>query len=327
MACNSGVHQPTMTKVKMSFSSLSLELRWEIWQLVALEEPRTFQLRVFNPKDPLIGRHCVVEYHPSPLREGSHASCAQVFLSEDFPTLPLVLQICQESRREGLRTYERIDFNGVFMGYFNLRRDTLFFPPELWACLEGWSQKNHFRFGCFSRLEHLAIYVPGFHPEKEFPSGQYMGKIVKRLTHRMFCAFGREVLPELRTLTYFYDRARRDQIPLPDEDEGPHNVVEDLGGPPSDSFAHAMRYCWATEEPFRGFKGGPEVQFEFKLLPTNLRWAIHDNYLQETLHPFHGYFCWHGYMLHLCAVCNPRERKWIFAQAPTTVCFHVWKRG
>jgi hypothetical protein len=236
-------------------------------------------------------------------------------------TIPLVLQICQTSRREGLRIYKKIDFKKQFRGYFNPKIDTLFFPPELWPCLEGWSQTNHFPFGCFKQLQHLTIFMPGKHPSEHYPSGRYTGKLVKRLTERMICAFGREALPELRTLTYLYDdgdyiegdviRRRRNLRARPDPENEP--------APPSDSFKYGMRYFWASKEPSRGVRGGREVQFEFKPLPNSMRNHMDEAYISRYAHGY--YFCRCRYMWHMCAVCNREKRTSVLAMRPWRLHF------
>jgi hypothetical protein len=313
----------------VGFSSLSLEIRWQIWQLVALERPKMYQLYVFAPPKRSMGEHIVVDYDEQLLGNsgtmtGSYSyfdrrESIPVDLIELRKTIPLVLQICTESQREGLRIYGRIDFKGEFRGYFNFKRDTLFFPPELWPCLEGWSQTNHFPFG-FSRLQNLTIFVPGKHLSEYYRSGRYTGKLVKRLTERMICAFGREALPELRTLTYLYDdgnyieggvvRSRQDRRARPDPRNEP--------APPSDSFKYGMRYFWATKEPPCGFRGGREVEFEFKPLPSFMRHHIDDKYIFPHSD---RYFCRCGYMWHMCAVCNLKKRTSVLAMRPWTLHF------
>jgi hypothetical protein len=328
-----GKHLVKWYNMPYGYSSLSLELRWQIWQLVALEEPKMYQLYVLEEALRSMAYHIVVDYDEQLSVDHGTAYSKYIFSEryESLPvelldrrelrTIPLVLRVSQESRREGLRIYERIVFKGRFRGYFNFKRDTLFFPPELWPCLEGWSQTNHFPFGCFRQLQHLTIFMPGKHPSEYYRSGRYTGKLVKRLTERMICAFGREVLPELRTLTYLYDdgdyiegdvvRSRQDLLlARPDPENEP--------APPSDSFKYGMRYFWATKEPSHGFRGGREVQFEFKPLPSIMRHHMDSKYIFP--HSDH-YFCRCRYMWHMCAVCNPKKRASVLAMRPWTLHF------
>jgi hypothetical protein len=214
----------------------------------------------------------------------------------------------------------RLISRGGFGGYFNPERDTLFFPPDLWPCLEGWSQTNHFPFGCFKKLQHLTIFIPGKHPSPYYRSGQYTGRLVKRLTERMISAFGRESLPELRTLTYLYDdghyiegdaiRRREDRGARPNPDHEP--------APPSDSFKYGMRYFWASKEPSHGVGGGRKVQFEFKPLPSNMRHSMNHRYISP---PTDHYLCRCRYMWHMCAVCNPMKRASVLAMRPWKLKF------
>jgi hypothetical protein len=80
-------------------------------------------------------------------------------------------------------------------------------------------------FSTFSRLQHLAFYIPREHT---------IGVMSK------FCRMA-STLQEVRTITILADSILSQQCQefVLKRYDDPHNVVEDLRG---DSFAHAMRY-------------------------------------------------------------------------------------
>jgi hypothetical protein len=137
----------------MPFSSLPLEIRWMLWELV--DDPRTIELRVQNAP---IHHYEQAQYSRIRFYRDDRSTIPRITVSRG--TIPLVLQTCQESREHGLARYDRLSHGDTFAGYFNFTVDTLFIPPSLFPCLGYFSPRTSFPFLAFTQLQHLAIYFP-----------------------------------------------------------------------------------------------------------------------------------------------------------------------
>ena len=139
----------------MSFQTLSLEIRWEIWGF-ALEEPRNFELRI---KDRPF--RCVKNAQGGFQIQGRNTTPT---IGITRTSIPLVFQICKESRQVGLETYERLVLGHSFEGYFNSEVDKLVIPPELFPSLGYFGYKTQVppfpAWGHLEELCNIAFYFP-----------------------------------------------------------------------------------------------------------------------------------------------------------------------
>jgi hypothetical protein len=144
----------------MSLSILALELRLMIWDLV-LEEPRNFELRVAHPERIVyFGRQTQIRIQTKFSRTDLYPPELPI-IELHRTQIPLLLKICAESRRYGLNIYHPLNFGGHFGGYINFQFDMLVVSPDLFPCLGYFHQRSLFPFSTFSRLQHIAFYIPG----------------------------------------------------------------------------------------------------------------------------------------------------------------------
>lgn len=152
-------------KITMSFSLLPYEIRWKFWALID-DEPFTAKLCV-KGEDEFIEKLSRPEYSSRPAPANDSNLALQVTVERR--AIPLVLQLCHESRQYGLKIYEELNHGGHFAGYFNFSLDTLHsavhlpLPWILWAtnrvpvsCFFSITTYRHL----FSNLAKLSNYSP-----------------------------------------------------------------------------------------------------------------------------------------------------------------------
>lgn len=138
----------------MSFSGLALELRLQIWEF-AIEEPRTFELYLVDP--PLhprrAGKFAFRVAVKSERFNDVHPAQAMALIRRSVK-LPLLLQICQESRRLGLTIYKKFSLGG----YINSTINKILITPDLFESL-GWHSPGS-QLPELTQVEHVALYFP-----------------------------------------------------------------------------------------------------------------------------------------------------------------------
>jgi hypothetical protein len=173
----------------MLFSSRLYELRHKIWNLL-IEEPRLFELYLVDP--PI-----------EPGQIGYRASRTAVLnLDRRTPSmavkrtvLPLLLQICHESREVGLRICQMFWAGN----YVNFAIDRVLIAPDLFGAI-GWCINSRVGFGLhgLGRFEHVVLFFP-----YEFSDDE---SLVLRLGKMSY--FLVRSSPELRTITFVFDDNR-----------------------------------------------------------------------------------------------------------------------
>ncbi|PVH82336.1 hypothetical protein DL98DRAFT_620385 [Cadophora sp. DSE1049] len=125
--------EPTGKRIKIRkfkyFDKLPLEVRGMIWAECA-HVPRVFQIDHYDPS-PSRARWQLVPVHVS--SSGRCQKCIQVFFCKEGGHVPVMLQVNQESRKEGLRYYKK-PFGGIIIGgnpYFNFAADVLHFKSSV----------------------------------------------------------------------------------------------------------------------------------------------------------------------------------------------------
>lgn len=172
----------------MSFVGLALEIQLQIWETL-LYDARVIELSHSMSTSPhFLCRRANSETAQQPK---SHSALTIVAV----PTVvPVILHICHESRRVGLRYYQLLSLGG----YFNFAVDTLLFSPDLFPQM-GWhniplAPNLPLLSSEIRALKHVGFFFPsrdGFVYDKK-----HRAKRIQTMAHPF---------TNLLTITYFWD--------------------------------------------------------------------------------------------------------------------------